>query len=90
MALEISERYRLIHTLANLSLLTPPANSSDGNANFESKKLRLMDALLSMNLEIAQCPMWDENEINLRAARLADLAISIWPASPAVLLPLDK
>jgi hypothetical protein len=84
MALEISERYRLIHTLANLSLLTPPANSSAGNGNFESKKPRLMDALLSMNLEIAQCSKWDENEIKNRATRLADLAVTIWPAPPVV------
>jgi hypothetical protein len=87
MAFEISERYRLIHTLANLSLLTPPANSSAGNGSFESKKPRLMDALLSMNLEIAKCTTWDENAIKSRGARLADLAVSIWPAPPATLVP---
>ena len=87
MALEISERYRLIHTLANLSLLTPPANSSAGNGNFESKKPRLMDALLSMNLEIAQFATWDENAIKSRGARLADLAVTIWPAPPANVVP---
>jgi hypothetical protein len=90
MALEISERNRLIHTLANLSLLTPPANSSAGNGNFESKKPRLMDALLSMNLEIAQCSTWNETGIKSRGSRLADLAVKIWPAPPSVADPLPK
>jgi hypothetical protein len=85
MALEINERNRLIQTLANLSLLTTPANSSAGNADFESKKPRLMDALLRMNLDIAKCLKWDESEIKDRAIRLANLAVKIWPApSPVV------
>ncbi|HEY1938768.1 MAG TPA: HNH endonuclease family protein [Candidatus Angelobacter sp.] len=58
MATEIADRNRLIHTLANLFLLTPPANSSAGNASFEAKKPRLLDALLRMNLDIAQQPEW--------------------------------
>jgi hypothetical protein len=84
MATEIAERHRLVHTLANLSLLTPPANSSAGNGSFESKKPRLMDALLSMNLEIAQCGKWDEEEIKKRANKLAELAVLTWPAPSAV------
>ena len=82
MALEIRERNRLIHTLANLSLLTPPANASAGNGTFESKKPRLKDALLRMNLDIANCPQWTEEEISLRATRLADVAIKLWPSPP--------
>jgi hypothetical protein len=47
MAHEIAERNALIHTLANLSLLTPPGNSAASNADFDSKRPRLRDALLS-------------------------------------------
>jgi uncharacterized protein DUF1524 len=79
-AIEMANRNRLIHTLANLSLLTPPANSSAGNSNFETKKPRLMDALLRMNLDIAKQPEWGETQIKERAKMLADLAVRIWPA----------
>lgn len=80
MALEMSERDRLIHTLANLSLLTQPANASAGNGDFQSKKPRLLDALLRMNLDIAKESEWGEKEIRCRARRLADLAVKIWPS----------
>lgn len=39
MDFEIRERNRVIHTLANLSLLTFPANASASNGDFESKNL---------------------------------------------------
>ncbi len=81
-AQEMAERNALIHTLANLSLLTPPGNASAGNADFEAKKPRLLDALLRMNLDIANQPRWSEHEIRTRAARLADLAVKTWPAPP--------
>lgn len=82
MAFEIRERNRIIHTLANLSLLTPPGNASASNGDFESKKHRLRDALLRMNLDIANCPQWTEKEISNRAIRLANLAVEIWPSPP--------
>lgn len=83
-ASELQQRNRLVHTLANLSLLTPPANASASNGDFASKKPRLLDALLRMNLDIASCPQWDEKAISDRAARLADLAVKIWPPRPAL------
>lgn len=83
MALEMTERNRLIHTLANLSLLTTPANSSAGNSNFDAKKPRLLDALLRMNLEIAKEPVWGESQIRERAKMLANQAVKLWPAPPA-------
>jgi hypothetical protein len=88
MAREMAERNRLIHTLANLFLLTPPGNASAGNGDFESKKPRLRDALLRMNLDIASQPRWTEHEIGDRARQLADLAVKIWPAPPSQLTPL--
>jgi len=80
MAAEITERNRLIHTLGNLSLLTPPANASASNSSFEGKKPRLVDALLRMNQDIAKQTQWGETEIRNRAKELAHLAVKIWPA----------
>jgi hypothetical protein len=82
MAAEIAERDRLIHTLANLSLLTPPGNASAGNSSFKTKKTRLRDSLLRMNCEIADNPEWRETEIYARAKTLAELAVKEWPAPP--------
>ena len=83
MAGEIAERNRLIHTLGNLSLLTPPANASASNSGFEEKKPRLLDALLRMNQDIANQTQWAETEIRNRAKKLAQLAVRIWLAPPA-------
>lgn len=80
MAKEMAERNRIIHTIANLSFLTPPANSSAGNSSFDDKKPRLLDALLRMNLDIAQHKTWSEAQIMMRANVLADLSVTIWPA----------
>jgi hypothetical protein len=82
MAAEIAERDRLIHTLANLSLLTPPGNSSASNSSFETKKTRLRDSLLRMNCEIAEKSDWQETEIYARAKTLAAVAVNEWPAPP--------
>ena len=83
MAAEISERNRLIQTLGNLSLLTPPANASASNSDFDGKKPRLIDALLRMNQDIAKQPQWSDTEIANRAKELGQLAPSIWPAPAA-------
>jgi uncharacterized protein with ParB-like and HNH nuclease domain len=83
MATEMVERNRLIHTLGNLSLLTPPANSSASNSRFEEKKLRLVDALLRMNHDIAKQTQWSENKIKERGNELARMAVRIWPAPSA-------
>jgi hypothetical protein len=91
MALEMGKRNHLVHTLANLSLLTPPANIAASNGSFESKKPRLMEALLRMNLDIANKPKWGEAEIEDRAIGLANLAVKIWPSpfdEPVPLFPV--
>jgi hypothetical protein len=83
MAAEIAERNRLIHTLGNLSLLTPPANASASNSCFEGRKPRLVDALLRMNQDVAKQTHWGEIEIKNRAKDLARLAVRIWPSPSA-------
>jgi hypothetical protein len=80
---EIERRDRLKHTLGNLTLLTSPANAEALNYGFARKLERLKLSLLRLNQEIAREEQWDEGAIQRRAARLADLAVAIWPAPQA-------
>jgi uncharacterized protein with ParB-like and HNH nuclease domain len=77
---EIDTRDSLIHSLGNLTLLTPPANTSAGNAGFEVKRVRLHDSLLNTNSAILKEPTWDEAAILRRADVLALLAYKLWPS----------
>ncbi len=83
MLTEIDNRQRLIHTLGNLTLLTPPGNSSGGNAPFPDKLKRLNESLLRMNTLIASEPVWDEATIIRRANVIAEAAKKLWPAPTA-------
>jgi hypothetical protein len=80
---EIERRDRLKHTLGNLTLLTAPANAEALNYGFTRKLERLRLSLLRLNQEIAREEQWDEGAIQRRAARLADLAVALWPAPQA-------
>ena len=75
----IATREALKHTLGNLTLLTDARNPSLGNLNFDTKRDALHGSLLKLNHEIADLPCWTEDSIRVRAGRLADLAIKIWP-----------
>lgn len=75
----IEARDALIHTLGNLTLLTPPANTVARNYAFATKKERLQDSLLNMNAEILREDSWSEEAILGRADYLASLASRVWP-----------
>ncbi len=75
----IATREALKNTLGNLTLLTDTRNPSLGNLNFDTKRDALRRSLLKLNHEIADLPCWTEDSIRVRAGRLADLAIKIWP-----------
>ena len=77
--LEIKQRDALIHSLPNLTLLTPPANSQIGNGDFSKKRIRLNDSLLKTNVVIAAEIKWDEDAIQRRSDRVIDLALRLWP-----------
>ncbi len=83
MRLEIEGRDALVHTLGNLTLLTPPANQNASNSDFQSKRARLQDSLLNLNALILQEDAWNEIAIRRRAEYLASLAIAVWPAPSA-------
>ncbi|PTS91326.1 MULTISPECIES: DUF262 domain-containing protein [unclassified Caulobacter] len=78
--LEIEARKAVVQTLPNLTLLTPPANSSASNSDFETKRVRLHDSLLKTNIAIAAEPVWNEQAIARRADVMAAAAIALWPS----------
>lgn len=77
---EIEVRQAVVQTLPNLTLLTPPANSSASNLNFEAKRVRLHDSLLKTNIAIASEAVWDEAAIARRGDALATAAVALWPS----------
>lgn len=82
MRVAVEARNRTLHTLGNLTLLTPPANTSAGNAAFKDKKDRLRKSLLSMNNWIAdvQDEEWTEAKgIHRRAGEIVKKAKLLWP-----------
>jgi hypothetical protein len=78
----VGVRDRALHTLGNLTLVTVPANTVASNSAFERKSDWLKQSLLAMNLEIIEQSAWNETAIDERAARIAKLAIEIWPSLP--------
>ncbi|WP_380783494.1 DUF262 domain-containing protein [Sphingomonas sp. R86520] len=86
--LEIKKREASIHTLSNLTLLTPPANSQVSNGAFDAKRVRLNDSLLKTNVAIAGEAVWDEDAIGRRADALSRFAARVWPY-PAAIISAD-
>ncbi len=80
----VQQREAVKNTLGNLTLLTQPANIEVLNYAFSpSKRERLRSSLLRLNQDIAAKDAWNESEIGLRAQRLTELAVQVWPpASP--------
>lgn len=77
----IEARDALVHTLGNLTLLTPPANTVASNYEFGRKAERLADSLLNMNAEILKNGSWGDAAILERADKLAALAARLWPTA---------
>lgn len=76
----VQARHAIVQTLPNLTLLTPPGNSSASNFGFEAKKVRLQDSLLKTNIAIAAEAQWDEDAMARRANGIIDAAAKLWPA----------
>lgn len=75
---EMEVRERAKNTLGNLTLLTPPANSQNGNEGWLFKKERIAKSLLALNRDIAENERWDETLIQDRGEKIASLANLIW------------
>lgn len=76
---EMEVRERAKNTLGNLTLLTPPANSQNGNDGWLVKRQRIGKSLLALNRDIAENDRWDEAAIRLRGEKLAEAADQVWP-----------
>lgn len=94
---EGANRYELVHTLGNLTLVTARLNPALGNMGWEDKKrwlgkhslLRLTHGTLLHAPPTATvedwATSWDEHRIHERGAYLASLALKIWPSADQLL-----
>lgn len=67
----------LLHTLGNLTLTK--YNSELSNNTFAEKKAQLQESHLDINKYVTQQNTWTAEDIEDRAAILAEVALSIWP-----------
>lgn len=81
---EMEAREQAKNTLGNLTLLTPPANSQNGNEGWSFKRERIGKSLLAMNRQVAEHDTWNEEAIRLRGERLAEAADQVWPGLGSV------
>lgn len=67
----------LLHTLGNLTLTG--YNSELGNMPFAEKRARYAESHLELNRWFAGIARWNKEEIERRAAALAEQAVQCWP-----------
>lgn len=67
----------LLHTIGNLTLTAYNAELS--NADFNTKKQYLANSHLEMNKYFTEITSWRKEDIEKRAQKLAETALSIWP-----------
>lgn len=73
-------RDRLVHTMGNLTLLTPSANNSLKNFSFDVKMEKIDGySLLALNAYVRKQDSWDELKIEERCRKLFDDALTLWP-----------
>lgn len=74
-------RYRIVHTFGNLTLLTNKLNPSISNGDWVTKKDGInKHSILMLNREFADYPSWSEKQIERRGEQLFKLAKKIWPS----------
>lgn len=65
--------------LGNLALMSSRANSSAGNDSFAIKKEEYKKSKFELTKQISDAAEWTKAEIDKRQARMADIAVTIWP-----------
>lgn len=74
----ISVKEKYLHTLGNLTLTG--YNSELGDKPFAEKKKKLSDAqtkIVTLNVDVMSCDVWNEDTIIARADRLADVILQL-------------
>lgn len=82
------ERARLVHTIGNLTLATSSLNSTMSHHSWADKRAHLeKHSLLRLTKDLLadaeKAGGWNNETIRERSARLADLAIELWPRDKA-------
>ena len=74
---EIASAYH--RRLGNMVLLQASKNTMIGNQSFDAKRPTLLASDYSLTREVASSADWRPDEITIRQARLAELAVFAWP-----------
>lgn len=85
----IQERW--LHTISNLTLTG--YNSNYSNRTFQEKKTMkngFIDSGIRLNHFVAQFDKWDEDELELRKAKLSEMALDIWEYPETTFVPEQK
>lgn len=78
------ERYNLLKTFGNLTILAQPLNSAISNGKWSEKREEILrTSLLPLNQLLNKYKYWDENEIQKRGKELFEKARLIWPPPPS-------
>lgn len=79
----VANRQSLLHSIGNLTLVTPQFNSSLSNAPFKIKRKEIVTtSLLRLNTyfqRFSDDQSWDESQIKARSEELFELAKEVWP-----------
>ena len=80
-AVATRERNQALHTIGNLTILSPGANSWVSNAPWEDKRPKILSrSLLPINAgSLYDAETWDECAIERRGKDLFKKALAIWP-----------
>ena len=80
-AAQTRERNQALHTIGNLTILPPGANSWVSNAPWQEKKPKILStSLLPINpSSLYEAETWDEDAIRQRSMLLFEKALGIWP-----------
>lgn len=73
-------RYEVLDTIGNLTILTQELNSAISNSSWDIKKRELdRFSVLPINKGLLKFENWDEETIKQRSEQLFEVAIQVWP-----------
>lgn len=79
-----AERWKRIHRLGNLTIVTSPLNSELSNGAWVHKRKALnAESKLLLNARLADEEIWDEAAIDARGEWIADVLAKTWPGPGA-------